>query len=189
MTMSERLAVADARHRSRAKSIARDVVGGPAVVGDRSARASCSWLARQRAAWVRMRREGYGWDEVLLSRAIRLVTVVVWYGYTFPRGFLLAHALGWVPRAVRDYRRVRCQACEFRRTKDGQDYCFGDHGGRGCGCPRGRYWPFSELRWLVWLANRPCPIGAFPRFVPRLALILRILTRLRRAFERSSRPA
>jgi hypothetical protein len=149
--IGDRLQAARALHEHRP----RPTVRGPGALRCR--------LVAERGRWRALRADGRWWDEVVLHRLLAAAAALVWYGYTYPRGFAVAHALGWVSRAERERRMAICSDCRYRVIHDGRAYCNGDHGGRGCGCPRWWWWPFSRLAWLTWLRNRPCPLGRFPR--------------------------
>jgi len=145
-----RVAIADAWHTHEVR---------PAM---RRSALRCRWRT-ERGRWRALRADGRWWDEIILHRLLATATALIWYGYTYPRGFILAHLLGPVSRVEHQRRLAYCSECPYRVVDRGRAYCVGDHGGRGCGCWRSRWWPMSQLGWMTGLAHRPCPAGRFGR--------------------------
>lgn len=115
---------------------------------------------RQRAALLRQ--EGRRLDEILLFEALTITTSLLWHAYVWPRGFVLAHRLGWVSRAEGRRRlEVHCASCRARVLRDGREYCRAERGGRGCGCPESAAWPVGTLAYKRRLRAWACPRGLF----------------------------
>jgi len=94
----------------------------------------------------------------------RLAQLTYWlnrgvYLYSLARSFLVAHSLGWVGRAERDFRIGKCNACpHLYRFTDNHEYCRGENNGKGCDCG---HWPARRKEYIVTLAARKCPQGHY----------------------------
>lgn len=112
---------------------------------------------RQRVATLRGNRRRL--DEIILFEGITILASITWHAYTWPRGFLLSHRLGWVSRETGERRRAYCDACPFREVVGGREYCRAERGGVGCGCPQTPAWTWGTLTYKRRLRAWPCPRG------------------------------